>query len=299
MHRLPHADPFCIFRRLMRIRFAILLCAAVVATTGCDEISARRTVQEANAEYKEARYEHARDLYEKALKKAPQLEVAHHNLGVTYYRLLNRGDHSPENQALANKATEHLLVYLKVSDDDKEQLLLRKLLTEIWVESGQVDKAVAFWEGESQQRPKDTSILEQLADLHYKAGDWRKAIEWLEKAVALADTPEEKASAHSQIGNLCFLKLLNNRDAIQGQERIELADRGIGALQKALALTPKNMQYVSTLASLNQQRALASTSRLGFHIDLAMHQNHMRVFGVLREEAKKAAEQQAQPTEAK
>jgi tetratricopeptide (TPR) repeat protein len=295
MPPLPLATPVCIVARLMRTRFAVLLCSVVIGLsglatmTGCDEIGARRKVQAANEHYKNGRYTEARDLYEAALAKSPDLAIAHHNLGVTYYRLMKRGDDSPENQQVANRAGEHLTVYLKRSKDAKEQILLRKVLTELWVESGQVDSALAFWESEHQARPKDTSVLEQLADLNYKKGDWRKAIEWLEKAVAIAETDDARASAYGLIGNLCFLKLLNNKDSIQGAERIELADIGMGALQKAHELQPKNMGYVSVLANLNQQRAIASSSRLGFHIDLAFHQNYMRVFGVLREEAKKAA----------
>jgi tetratricopeptide (TPR) repeat protein len=280
----------------MRTRFGLLSFAVVVAlamsATGCDEISARRKVQEANDKYKNGRYEEARDLYEGALEASPDLTIAHHNLGVTYYRLMTRGDDSPENQAIAAKATEHLLHFLEHgSPAEKEQNLIRKLVTEIWVDSGQVEKALAFWETEHNARPKDTSVIEQLADLEYKRGEWRKAIEWLDKSVAVAETPEAKASAFGQIGTLCFLRLLSGKDTIQGSERVALADTGIAAIQKATELQPKNMQYVSTLASLNQQRAFASGSRIGFHIDLAAHQNYMRVFNVLKEEAKKQAEQ--------
>lgn len=293
---LPEGYPIGIVARLMRTRFGLLSFAVVAmlatSATGCDEISARRKVQEANKQYKNGRYEEARDLYEAALKSSPELTIAHHNLGVTYYRLMARGDNSPENKAIADKATEHLLHFLEHGKgEEKEKILIRKLVTEIWVDSGQVEKALAFWETEHNARPRDTSVIEQLADLEYKRGEWRKAIEWLEKSVAVAETPEAKASAFGQIGTLCFLRLLSGKDTIQGAERIALADTGIAAIQKATALQPKNMQYVSTLASLNQQRAFASGSRIGFHIDLAAHQNYMRVFNVLKEEAKKQAEQ--------
>lgn len=278
----------------MRTRFGLLCLAGIAAlalgATGCDEISARRKVQDANKQYKNGCYVEARDLYEGALRQSPDLTIAHHNLGVTYYRLMRRGDDGPENQAVAEKATSHLLHFLQHgSPGEKEQNLIRKLVTEIWVDSGQVARALAFWESEHAARPKDTSVLEQLADLNYKKGDWRKAIEWLEKSVAIAETPDTKASAYGQIGTLCFLRLLAGRDTIQGPERIALADTGIAALQKGLSLQPKNMQLVSTLASLNQQRAFASGTRVGFHVDLAVHQDYMRVFNVLKEEAKQQA----------
>lgn len=307
MPPLPPGNQICIVRRLMRTRFvvrpslerilrgtfaALMLLAMVVSASGCDELDARQKVQEGNKEYKNGRYEKARDLYEGALAKSPDLAIAHHNLGVTYYRLVKTGDDSAENRDVANKAAEHLQAYLKTTSDKKDHILIPKLLTEVWVNSDQVDRALDFWKAEHDARPEDNSVLEQLADLNYKKGDWRTAVKWLEQSVEIAKTPDTKASAYSQIGTLAFLRLLNNKD-LPGQERIELADRGIGALQRGLELQPKNMQIISTLASLNQQRAIASTSRLGYHIDLAMQQNYMRQFVVLREEAKQKAAEEA------
>lgn len=273
----------------MRIRFVILLCAVLVAASGCDEINARRKVQDANEQFKNGRYEEAAKLYEEALQKNKDLWIAHHNLGVTYYKLLQPGVETPENQEIADKAAEHLTIYLAHTTNQKEQVLLRKLLTEIWISSGQVDKAIAFWEAEHNADKANTENLDQLAGLNNKKGDWRKAIEWLRVWVDTASTDDGKAEAYQKIGNLCFLRMLSNRDSVFGAERIELSDIGTGALQHALKLQPKNPQIVSVLGSMNQQRALAEGSRLGFHIDLANHQAYMRKFSVLRDEAKKAA----------
>lgn len=266
---------------------AALLALGVLLGGGCNEISARRQVQDGNKQYENGRYEEAAARYEAALAKSPDLVIAHHNLGVTYYKLMKRGDDSPGNQALANKATEHLLVYLEAAP--KEGDVIRRLVTEIWVDSGQVDRALAFWEAEHAKHPQDRSILSQLADLEYKKGDWRKAVGWLEKSVAVAPDDTARAASYLSIGRLCFLKMFNNKDTIVGLERIEMADLGVAALQKGLQLQPKNGEIVSTLASLNQQRALAHGSRIGFHLDLAGHQNYMRILDVLRQEAKQNA----------
>lgn len=272
----------------MRIRFAILLCTLCVAASGCDEISARRKVQEANDLYKDGKYEDARKLYQEAVKTAPDLAIAHHNLGVTDYKLMRGGDTTPEGMALADEAATELTIYLKSTDDPKEKILIQKLVTEIWVESNQVDKALGFWDSEHQARPQDTDVLEQLASLNNKKGDWRKAIEWLHTWVDTAPDDDGKAAAYQKIGNLCFLRMLSNKGTVVGAERVELSDIGTAALEKALEIQPKNMQLISTLASMNQQRALAEGSRIAFHVDLANHQNYMRVFNVLRQEQKQA-----------
>jgi tetratricopeptide (TPR) repeat protein len=277
----------------MRTRFVSSLCAVAAAVcllgaTGCDEISARRKVQEANDQYKNGRYEEAAKLYEEALAKSPDLTIAQHNLGVAYYKMMGSATDDAEIKAYADKAAGHLSDYLKHSASEKEQVLLRKLLTEIWINSGQVDKALAFWEAEHDARPDDLDVLDQLAGLNNKKQDWRKAIEWLHVWVASAKTDDGKAEAYQKIGNLCFLRMLSNRDTVVGAERIELSDTGTAALQEALKLQPKNAQIVSTLGSMNQQRALAEGSQIGFQIDLANHKDYMRQFSVLNK-AKAAA----------
>jgi tetratricopeptide (TPR) repeat protein len=275
----------------MRVRsLRALVCLAVlgVLISGCDEISARRKIQEANDLYKNGRYEAACELYEAALKLDASLAIGHHNLGVCYYKLIKKGDSSPENKSIADKSAEHLQAYLKsnAADDD-----IRKLITDIWVDTDQVDKAVTFWTAEHDAAPKAISPIEQLAELTFKKGDWREALHWLEIGVEVAETPESKAKAYTKIGSLCFVLLINNKEGdkkIDHALRIEVADIGIAALQKGQALMPKSTEIVSVLGSLNTQRGIASGSRLGYSIDMAAYQNYMRIFGVLREEAQKA-----------
>lgn len=278
----------------MRVRrLRALVCLAVVGALigGCDQVSARRKIQKANELYKNGRYDQAIALYEEALALDNSLAIGHHNLGVSYYKIMKRGDKSPENKAIADKAAEHLQTFLKTNplDDD-----IRKLITDIWVDTDQVPKAVAFWTAEHDAAPKAMFPIEQLAELTFGNGDWRDALRWLEVGVEVAETPEAKAKAYTKIGSLCFVLLLNNKSPdsgpkqIDGALRIEVADIGISALQKGQQIMPKSTEIVSVLGSLNIQRGIANGSRIGYSIDMAAYQNYMRIFGVLREEAQKA-----------
>lgn len=280
--------------RLMRNRF-VPSCAAVVALMlgvgGCDKIDARRTAREAAELYRNGKYAQAAELYEASVRTEPNNWVLHHNLGVSYYKLLTKGaagdTGSAENKQIADKAAEHLLTYL---EHNPRETNLRKVVTDIWVESGQMEKAVALWEAEYRKDERNRDVIETIADLIYKKGDWRGAIGWLEKSIAVAPDPDSQASGFLKIGRLCWLKLFNHREgtgAILGAERVLTADIGIGAVQRGLALAPGNGDLVSTLGSLYQQRAMASGSRLGFHLDLASHQHQMRVLSVLKEAQKK------------
>lgn len=275
----------------MRVRcLRALVCLALVGVVaaGCDKISARRKIQEANDLYKNGRYDAAAELYEDALALDSSLAIAHHNAGVSYYKIMKRGDTSPENKALADKAAEHLQAYLKTNSIDDD---IRKLITDIWVDTDQVDKAVGFWTAEHDAAPTSMFPIEQLAELTFKKGDWREALKWLEVGVDVAPDPEAQAKAYTKIGSLCFVLLLNNKEGankIDHALRIEVADNGIAALQKGQVIMPKSTEIVSVLGSLNIQRGIASGSRLGYSIDMAAYQNYMRIFGVLREEASKA-----------
>ncbi len=262
---------------------------ALALLGGCDEISARRKIQEGNDLFKNGRYEAAVATFREALEQSPGLAIGHHNLGVALYKIMKRGDTSPENKAIADEAAQELQIYLKSSPKDDE---IKKLITDIWVDTDQVEKAVEFWTQENQAAPEALFPIEQLAELTFKKGDWREAIKWLEKGVDVSVTPEDKAKAYTKIGSLCFVLLLNNKEPgagqIDGAQRIEIADIGIGALQKGQALAPKSTEIVSVLGSLNVQRGIANRSRIGYSIDMAAYQNYMRIFGVLREEAQKA-----------
>jgi len=278
----------------MRTRFVVLPLAAALAlligATGCDEIDARRTIQQANGEYDNARYEKARDLYEEALAKSPDLEIGHHNLGVTYYRLMKRHDRSEENQAIALKATEHLKVYLDKHPSDEK---VRNLMTEIWRETGLFDQGIAFWQERVKANPEDAEALGILADFHYAKGEWENAVADLEQKVAISKDANTKASAYLQVGQLIWSLLFEGKDKFQGEQRVAMADRGIAALQKGLAQEPGlqiKIEITQMLATTNQQRALAASSRLAYQIDLAAYQNYMRSWSVLREEAKKQAD---------
>jgi tetratricopeptide (TPR) repeat protein len=298
MARLPHADRFCIVARLMRMRFVLLPSAALIAVVlvggaGCDEIDARRTIQKANGEYENARYETARDLYEDALKKSPDLEIGHHNLGVTYYRLMKRHDDSGPNQDVARKAARHLKVFLdKHPRDDK----VRNLISDIFGEVKLYDEGIAFWQERIERVPdEEIFALGVLADFYYKKNDWQHAASQLDRKVEISTTANDKASAHLQIGQMLWSLLFEKKDhgGIHGEERVRMADRGIASLQKGLALEPSlalrvELTYYS--AMLNQQRAIAAGSRLAYQVDLANYQNYMRSWSVLREEVKKQME---------
>ena len=137
---------------------------------------------------------------------------------------------------VADYAAQHFLKWLAANPKDDDA---RKLATAAWIDTSQFDKALDYWEGLLKAKPNDPEIMGTLAGINLKADDWRKSIEWyIQGRRASRPTPSNKVASLQFIGNVAWSKL--NSKTLTQLEAIELADRGIGALQKAAALQPKN-----------------------------------------------------------
>ncbi len=195
---------------------------------------------------------------------------------------------SPEQ--LAEAAATHFLVWLKANPKDDDT---RKQMTQVWIDSGQFQLALDYWSGLLEKKPGDPEIMGNLAGINLKAGDWRKSIEWYTKVAEIATDPSNKVGAYQFIGNVAWSKL--NSKSLTAVESIELADRGIGALQKAADLSPKNPKLYGLQASIFNFRALAHGDSWASAIDRASAQDLQRRSRVLAEEAKKAAAGEGAP----
>ncbi len=187
-------------------------------------------------------------------------------------------------EQLAEHATTNFLGWLKANPDDDDTT---KQMTQVWIDSNQFPLALDYWSGRLKDKPKDPEIMGNLAGINLKAGDWRKSIEWYLQVADIATETSNKISAFQFIGNVAWSKL--NSKSLTAAESIELADRGIGALQKAAELAPKNPKLFGLQASIYNFRALAHGASWASAIDRASAQDLQRLSRVLAEEAKKAA----------
>ena len=162
----------------------------------------------------------------------------------------------------------------------------RKLMTQLWLDAEQYQKALDYWESLLQDRPNDPEIMGNLAGINLKSGDWKKSIEWYNKVADVTNDPSSKVAEYQFIGNVAWAKL-NSRTLI-GTDAIELADRGIGALQRAAEIQPKNPKLVSLQASIFNFRSTAHGASWASAIDRASAQDLLNLTHVLVDEAKKA-----------
>jgi tetratricopeptide (TPR) repeat protein len=174
----------------------------------------------------------------------------------------------------------------KEVDDLSTKDQTRKLMTQLWIDSEQHQKALDYWEGLLSAKPNDPEIMGNLAGINLKGGNWRKSIEWYNKVADVLNDPSSKVASYQFIGNVAWSKL-NSRTLI-GPEAVELADRGIGALQRAAEIQPKNSRLVGLQGSLFNFRSTAHGASLAGAIDRATSQDLQKVARVLSDEAKKA-----------
>jgi tetratricopeptide (TPR) repeat protein len=272
---------------------AITVTCLLPAAAGCDELSARREVQQADRLFYEGRYSQAAERYERALALAPDLMIGHHNAAINYYKIFLPGDERPENLELARKAAHHFQRYLE-SDPDDQRII--HLLSKIWVDSGDYQSALGYWEGVLAKDPRNRSVLLQLAEINRQAGRHAEALEWLYRRVESEEQDEGKVQGYLDIAKLQWSRL--NRREVVDLERIAIADEGIAALQKASAINPDHIDVHGYLGSLYQLRSLAHGAAWARFVDAASQRHHQLRAVELTKKAQAAADgARAQPDE--
>lgn len=273
-------------------RFLAVIAAiwVLVGGAGCEEIRARRAVQEANKEFEKGRFSKAAELYEEALRNAPHLDTAHYNAGLTYKKMFRPGVPTPENMQIAKAAAEHFAAYLQKHPEDTK---IVDLMTSVWIESGDYQSALNYWERELAKNPKNTEVMAILAGISRQAGDWDKAIEWHRRQVDADADPLAKAGAYKDIGKLIASRLRGKTHKVLGYERLLIADTGIEALQKAAALTPDDAEIQTSLGFLYGQRALAQSATWAQMIEVASARHHYKKWAALNKKEQEAKAQEA------
>jgi tetratricopeptide (TPR) repeat protein len=272
------------FRRFVPV--AAILVMSVLG--GCKQLSARRSVQNGNSLFEDEKYEEAAAAFEEALTTEPNLDIANYNAGLCYYKLFHpvsdtKNPEYKKNKDLADKAVTHFQAWLQSNPDDNDTA---ELISEIWVNSGDYEKALAYWTGERDSHPKEARPIKQIASIYYKQGKFDETAKaYIDEAKVEAQVVD-KVTAYLEVGRLSYQRLLDTTHVL-GEMRIHYADVGIGALQQAAALDPHSVEAESMQGALYNLRALAHGAYWAEAIDKAIALHHTHRVSVIREEAKK------------
>lgn len=183
-----------------------------------------------------------------------------------------------DNKKLADLAAGHFATWVKAHPEDVET---RAMMTQVWIDSGQYPKAIAYWEQLDKAKPNDPAIMGNLAGIHLKANNWRTSIDLYLRVARGATEPGAKVAAYQFIGNVAWAKL--NSKTLSREQSVELADRGIAALQKAAELQPENPKLYGLMGSISHFRALQHGASWAAAIDRASAADLQQTSHVLRQ----------------
>jgi predicted Zn-dependent protease len=270
-------------RKAILASTAIVAIVALSACSKLGNLKARKAFKDANQAYQAQNYHEAAARYEEVIADPStvndkDLVHAYFFLGNSYdnqYKPARKGE--AENDALLTKAIENYRLaadketdpkmkklsmdYLvaaygpdKLNDPAEAEGIVQKMiqldpsdttnyfvLAQIYEDAGELGQAEAMLLKAKEAQPKDPTVYQRLAGYYQRQAEFDKLIEAVsQRAVLEPNNPE----AHQAIASYYWDEGYRNTRLNEGQRK-EYAQKGLEAVEKALALNP---DYVDAVA---------------------------------------------------
>jgi tetratricopeptide (TPR) repeat protein len=254
--------------------------AALFSSTGCNQVRGRRKIQEGNKLFRDGQYKEAVARFTEAERFVPEFPVLWLNKGYTCRQMIIPGAKTSENAAVADCALAAFrkLQELRPQDPRGELLYFQTLF-----DADRFDELTKVYEARFQKNPRDVEAVTGLIQVYSK---WNKMDEALEWYVKKAEIQANDAEAQYSVGVFIWQQLMihgggqdkatfdpridpNKKKKeikippgfaagdIVSQQRVDLADKGIEYLEKAVSLRPKYAEAMVYANLLYRQRAYA------------------------------------------
>ena len=238
-----------------------LAVALMVVTSGC-KFQERMHLKNGNALLNAQKYEQAIEEYKKLLAVNPDSWDGNYNTAISYLALYHPGSEHPKDKEYAQKgiaAFEKTLSLTPPSDEAREKT--EKFYLGFLDSTGEKDKAIAYLEGQLKQRPTELPLINQIANLYQKKGDFENSLNYFEKRAQMEPNSKE---AWYTLGVNCWARSYHGGVTVSQEERERVVDRGIAAFEKALAIDPNYFDALSyiNLTYREKSKALAAVGRI-------------------------------------
>jgi tetratricopeptide (TPR) repeat protein len=257
----------------------ILYLAALVAAAGCNEVRGRRLVQEGNRNYRDGHYKEAIAVFERAEPFVPHLPQLWLNKGYTCRQILVPGSKTPETEAAAKCAKDALTKYRSLAPQDPrgEMLYVQTLF-----DNDEFEELSKMYLDRFQKNPRDVEAINSLIQVYSKWNKLEETLEWYDrKAELMSNDAEAQYAAGVFIYNQLFQKgggpEKSSHDPrpdpnkprevkvhpgfgfgdLVSQQRVDLADKAVKYLEKAVALSPKYHQAMTYANLVYRQKSFA------------------------------------------
>jgi len=271
------------------VAMSIVAVVILLVSFGCEELDARRNIQEANRLYQGGQFQDAAKLYREAIAKAPHIDIAYYNAALNQLKIFRPGVETKENIEAADGVTSLFSKWLEMHPGDDAVI---GIMTQVWLDAGQFDKAIEYWERELNKDRKNTEIIGILAGINRQAGRWDKAVEMYYLQADAETEDGARGNAYLSVSKMAANRLFD-RTEIFGDERIRVADIGIEALQTAAPLLKDNPDvetYTGVVYSLRSEAHQASWAQA---IDkYSGHYHHSRAAALRKAQQPADANQQ-------
>ena len=228
---------------------------------GCQAMQVRLALKKGNELYRAQKYEEAIEEYQKILNIDRSNWDANYLIAVSYMALYHPGSPHPKDVEYADKAIKGFEGCLQLEAPDAQTTeKVRGFYLGLLSAADRSDKAIAYLEAALQKNPTDAALMNQLAALHNKRGEFEKALEYFEKRAAI--DPGNKEVWYT-VGVACWDRSYHGGILVSNEERERIVLKGLEALEKALSLDPEYFDALSYINLLYREQAkyLAATGR--------------------------------------
>jgi tetratricopeptide (TPR) repeat protein len=240
-------------RRLLSV---LVVCGALVVAPGCENLKIRMSMVKGNKAYKAQKYDEAIVEYKNILAMDPEHFMANYLVAISNLAQYHPGSTHPRDVQYANESIAAFEKTLKLTppgtaDEQKGwREKLQKYYLSLLVSAQQEDKAIAYLEEQRLREPNNVVIIQQLAT-HYARRDFDKALAAFEKVAELEPTKEHWYT----VGVVCWERSYKGAEMVSNEDRTQLVDKGLAALNKALAIDPQYFEALSYVNLLNRELA--------------------------------------------
>ena len=250
------------------------LAISALALSGCSEIRARKLAREGNQLYREGEYAAAIQKYDASESLYPELAVVALNKGIACRQQMVPGAKTPENERAVECALKSFdrLGKLNPADERAEPLFVQTLF-----DADRYPTLEARYKGQIARNPKDLAALNALIQVYSR---WERWDEALAEMVRRSELQSNDAEAQYAVGAFIWSRLFQrgggadksgfdprvepkqpepifNVGDVVGTQRVALADKGIGFLEKALQLRPHYREAMTYMNLLYRQKSFA------------------------------------------
>lgn len=229
--------------------------ASAVVTAGCGELKTRLTLNKANELYTAQKYEEAIQEYQKILAYDADNWMANYLIAMSYVALYRPGSTHEKDVRYSKSGISQLEKLLKLTPPSKEEgEKIESYYLSMLTAAGDNAKAIEYLEGKFSKSPQDAVLAAKIGDLALKSGDVEKALLYLQKR---ADLQPDNKEAWYTIGVACWARSYHGGVMVSNEERNQLIENGMRALDKALAIDPEYFDALSYTNLLYRERMKA------------------------------------------